>query len=383
MRIGQTTRFAGRWPHTDDHYYWLTSHLAARGLQRATCRLIAANLLGLSAIPLVLMLSEMGPSGTRDRWLALAVSACCAVMAWVWLKPGWPTRLQSQACVVVGSICITVGCLIVAGPGLGLMGASTFVVVSAFTAMFHDGRLLAVTWTVGAATLVALAVRLGASEAAVTVSAVALFVLINMFVAFICRSVIRLVSPDVHYGELDTLTGLLSRDAFADRVATMVAARDRNDDRFLAIIVVSLDSFSLLTAIRGDTGGDDARVAIGHRLAETLRRDALLAHVGESEYLVADTFTNADVSVLTDRLQHTVRSAPYRLTASIGVVVTPLGPLVGRPPHDVVEELITIATSHMYVARKAGGQRTEAIANPPLTSLKDADTDEWDDDLSA
>jgi diguanylate cyclase (GGDEF)-like protein len=189
------------------------------------------------------------------------------------------------------------------------------------------------------------------------------------------------VDNDVHYGELEPLTGLLTRDAFSDRVATIVT-RARDDDRFLAIVVVSLDSFSLVTAMGGDAGANQARVAIGQRLRETLRRDAVLAHVGESEYLVADTFGSTDASVLTDRLQHTVRTAPYRLTASIGTVITPLEDLVGHPPHDVVEELITIATSNVYRARRNGGQRTETTANPQLTSLRNAD--EWnDDDLTA
>lgn len=374
---------ARRLLHTDDHYYWITSFLAARGLQRATCRLTAVNLLGMSAIPLILTLSEHGPKGVVDRWLAAAISVCCVVMATLWLRSGWPSRTQSQLCVLIGSICIAVACLIENDPAIGLTGASTFVVVSAFTAMFHDGWLLAYVWLIGAATLVALAIRLGGFDPAITISGVVLFLLINAFVVFVCRNVIRLVNTDVHYGELEPLTGLLTRDAFADRVATVVA-RDRDDDRFLAIVVVSLDSFSLLTAMKGEAGGNEARVAIGHRLGETLRRDAVLAHVGESEYLVADTFNTADASVLTERLQHSVRTAPYRLTASIGVVVTPVAPLVGHPPHDVVEELITLATSNVYEARRNGGQRTTSTANPPLTSLEEADPGGWDDDdLSA
>lgn len=369
---------------TDDHYYWITSYLAARGLQRTTCRLIATNILGLSLIPLVLMFSDLGPRSPLSRALAVAVTLGCVAMASVWLRPRWPTRLQSQLCVLFGTIGIAVACLIESHPGLGLMGVSAFVVVSAFAALFHDGRLLTLIWIVGAATLATLAIRLGDLEPFVAGAAVALFVLSNAFVVFVCRSIIRLVNTDVHYGELDSLTGLLTRDAFADRVATMVAARDRDDDRFLSIVVVSLDSFSLLTAMRGVTGGDEARVAIGHRLRETLRRDAALAHVGESEYLVADTFTSTDIKVLTDRLQHGVRTAPFRLTASIGAVVTPLADLVGHPPYDVVEELITIAMSNVYAARRDGGQRTQVTANPRLTSLEELERPNWDDDdLSA
>jgi diguanylate cyclase (GGDEF)-like protein len=369
-----------RWLLSEDHYYWITSYLAARGLQRATCRLIAANMLGLSLIPLILMLSDLGPTGTRNRGLAVAISLCCVGMASLWSRSGWPTRVQSQLCVVLGSLCIAASCLINANAGLGLVGIGSFIVVASFTALFHDGRLLAFTWVVAAATLVALTFSRGDIELAVTVCGVALFVLVNLFVVFICRNLIRLVNTQIHYSELEPLTGLLSREAFFDRVATMVAARDRDEDRFLAIIVVSLDSFSLLTAMSGASGGNEARVAIGHRLGETLRRDALLAHVGESEYLVADTFTTADAKVLTDRLQHSVRTAPYRLTASIGVVATPIAPLIGHPPHDVIEELVTIATSNMYVARTKGGQRTRATANPRLTSLEDVDSSDWDND---
>ena len=339
-------------------------------------------MIGLSVVPLMLMLSDLGPTGLLNRCLAVGVSVCCLVMASLWLRSSWPTRLQSQLCVGIGSILIAVACLIEANAAIGLIGASTFIVVSAFTAMFHDGWLLAYTWLVAATTLVLVALRLGGFEPAVAVAGIALFALMNGFVVFVCRNVIRLVNTDVHYGELEPLTGLLTHDAFSDRVASIIA-RDRDDDRFLAIVVVSLDSFSLLTAMGGEARGNQARVAIGQRLRETLRRDAVLGHVGETEYLIADTFNTTNASVLTERLQHTVRTAPYRLTASIGVGVTPLAPLVGHPPHDVVEELITIATSNAYIARGNGGQRTQSTADPRLTSLEDVDFREsrdWDDD---
>lgn len=363
--------------HSEDRYYWITSMLAARGHQRATCRLTALNIFGCGALPLLLMLGDHGPAGARERSIAVAVFACCVALSTIWLRSSWPTRRLSQLSTLVVSVLVSVSCLIERDPAIGLMGATAFIAVAAFAAVFHAGWLLAYTWIVGVATLVVQSVRFAGVAPEVTVAVVALFALVNAFVVFCCRSVVRLVDNDVHYGELEPLTGLLTRDAFSDRIATIVA-RDRDDDRFLAIVVVSLDSFSLLTAMGGDAGGNQARVAIGQRLRETLRRDAILAHVGDSEYLVADTFNSTDASVLTDRLQHTVRTAPYRLTASIGAVVTPLAPLVGHPPHDVVEELITIATSNVYFARRSGGQRTETTVNPELTSLRNAD--EWDDD---
>ena len=371
------------WARSEDHYYWLTSYLAARGLQKSTCRLTAVSILGFSVIPLLLTFSPMGPTGTTNRLLAVGVSICCVVMAAAWLRSSWPTRLQSQLCVMVGSVCIAVACLIETHPALGLLGASAFIVLSAFTALFHDRRLMIFTWSAGAATMVVVAARLGEVDPIVTISGITLFVVTNAFVVFVCRNVIRLVDKEFHYGELDPLTGLLTRDAFSDRVATLVSSRDRTDDRFLAIVVVSMDSFSLLTAMNGAAGGNRARVAIGHGIAVTLRRDAILAHVGESEFLIADTFASADATVLTERLHQTVRTAPFRLTTSIGVVTTPLAPLVGFPPHDVVEELVTLATSMMYSARRNGGQRTEAAKCPRLTAIERSNLDDLDDDLSA
>lgn len=367
------------WIESDDHYYWLTSFLAARGLQRSTSRITAATMLGLSAIPLILILSDRGPTGVVNRSLAVGVSACCVVMAALWLRPGWPSRLQSQLCVAVGSVCIAIACLIEAHPALGMMGASAFIVLSAFAALFHGLRLIAFIWVVGAATLVALASRYVGFDPFVTVSGVTLFVLTNSFVVFICRSAIGLIDREFHDSEIEPLTGLLTRDAFTDRVATMVAARDRSDDRFVAVIVVSMDSFSLLTAMSGVAGTNEARVAIGRRITETLRHDAVLAHVGESEYLVADTFTSADASVLTERLHQVVLTAPFRVSASIGVVTTPVAPLVGLPPHDVVEELVALATTNMYAARRAGGRRTESTQSPRLTSTRNADDLDLDD----
>ena len=65
---------AQRWWHGLDHYYWLTAFLAARGLQRTTCRLIALVIFGLGAISITLIWSPTGPHGLRNQILALAVA---------------------------------------------------------------------------------------------------------------------------------------------------------------------------------------------------------------------------------------------------------------------------------------------------------------------
>lgn len=335
--------------------------------------MVAAAILAMGTIPLTLMASAVGPHGLRNQAAAVLVTVCCLVMGSWWLRRWWPTRIQSQLCVVVGTLCIAVACLIQAHPVVGLVGSATFALLSAFIAFFHSGRLLAFTWTIGVATLCLLAMRVAATDTALAVCIVAVIGFVNVFVAFACRLGIRLTETEVRYGEIEQLTGLLNREGFSDRIATLIGAHRRDDDHHLVVMVINLDSFSLLTGMTGASEGNRARVAVGQLLRETVRRDAVIAHIGDAEFLVAEPFTTLDPSPLVDRVRGAIKGPPFRLTASIGVVGTPLRPLASLPPDDVIEELLTHATTAMHAARKAGGNQTRLVLNPPLAILNDPD----------
>jgi diguanylate cyclase (GGDEF)-like protein len=373
IQSGKLRMIARRWSISQDHYYWLTAFLAARGAQTSTCRVIALMIVGLGAIPLTLIGSPIGPQGQRARILAAIVAACCLVMAVSWLRHRWPTRVESGLQVVAGTLCIAVACLIVANPFFGLLGTTAFAMLTAYIAFFHTAQLLAFTWTVAAATLGVLAVRLAASDVALAVSSVLLVALVNIFVGFVCRMVIRLVGTEIRHGEIEPLTGLLNRDAFYLMTATLLASRSRDDDRHLVVSVVNIDNFSLLVGIGGSAASNRARVTVGQTLRENVRHDAIVAHVADAEFLIADTFTTVDPSPLIERVSDAITTTPSRLAASIGVVSTPLSPLTSHAPHDVLDELITIATSAMYEARKAGGNQARYVLGPALTVVDDPD----------
>jgi diguanylate cyclase (GGDEF)-like protein len=257
------------------------------------------------------------------------------------------------------------------------LGSATFAVLGAFVAFFHSGRLLAFTWSVGAVTIGLLAVRLAAADTALAVCIVIIAVLLNVFVAFICRMAIRLIETEVDYDEIEPLTGLLDRKAFFDRVATLIGARGRGADHHLVLLVANLDSFSLITGMNGVAGGNRARVAVAQLLRETARRDAIVAHVGDAEFLIAEPFTTPDPSPFVNRVRGAITSPPCRLTASIGVVSTPLGPLTSVPPYDLIEELLTIATAGVHEARRSGGNQVRLVIDPPLSVLDQPDAGEW------
>lgn len=360
-----------RRPREDDRYYWLTSYFASRDLQVVLCRAIAATIVGLGLVPAVLLASPAGPQGPLHRGVAVGIAVCCVLMGWAWSRPRWPTRRQSQATVVIGTGCIALACLIQHEPVVGILGATAMAILSAFTMLFHSGRMLAVPWAVGGAVLAVLAARVAADDAALAVSTAGLVLLVTVMFTVACRTAIQLIGTEPSHTGIEPLTGLLTRDTFDERMATLLGARSRGDDRYLVVLVVSLDSFSLLTGLHGPATGDRARVAIAQRLRENVRHDTVLAHVADTEYLIADLFTRADPEPLTERIHATVRTAPFRLTVSIGAVSTSLMPLSDQPVPAVVDELLSVATAAMAVAREDGGSRTALRLSPRLRVLDD------------
>jgi hypothetical protein len=57
------------------------------------------------------------------------------------------------------------------------------------------------------------------------------------------------------------------------------------------------------------------------------------------------------------------------VTASVGAVSTPLRPLTAHAPNDVLDEVIAIATTAMYAARRNGGNQASYVVDPSLTVL--------------
>ena len=368
---------APRWWRGLDHYYWLTAFLAARGVQQTTCRLVALVILGMSAISLTMMWSPTGPQGRVSQILAVAVAVCCWGLAAIWLRGRWPTVIESRLCVCAGAVCIAVSCLIQSDALSGLFGATAFTLVAIYAAVFHTTRWLGIAWAATGVTLAVLAVRLAPFSIAFAISSVLLVGFIVMFVSLTGRAAIWLVDADILHENFEPLTGMFNRDGFYEKATTLLASRSRGDDRFVALSVVNLDSFSLVGEFSGVAGSNRARVEIAARLRETARRDAVLAHVSDSEFVIADLFESNDASALVERVRGTISGSPSHLSASIGVVTTALQPLVALPPHEVLDELMSIATNAMYESRKGGGNQVTYVRSPALTVLDDPGNDDW------
>lgn len=345
-----------------DQYYVVTSRLAAEGYQHTTMRVAASCILLLGLSPALAATNPTSSSWARGPLVFAVIAVACIAMAVPWLRYRWPSREQSTAVVVLGATALAVGCSLAADPLAGLLIATSFVFVLGYAALFHSIRLLSFAAVASAATVLILGVRIAMADLATALAVVTPVVMLNVIVAFGGRIIAEVAATDQGARtDVEPLTGLLTRNGFDELAATLLGARNRDDDRYLVVAVVAIDNFDPLQSLQGSRATDRARVAVGQALRETVRRGALLGHMGDAEFIVADIFTRPDPTPLAERLRGAVATTPQGITASLGVVCTPLRPLTDRPPEDVMEEAIGQATTAMYRARRRGGNHAEYL----------------------
>jgi len=353
-----------------DQYYKFTASLTARGLQRTTMLIIGGFTLSL-ALPAVLAM--FNPKSTYlpgGRVMLVATALSCVAFTIPWLRYRWPTRIESIALIAAGAIALSVGCVIAADPLSGLLIGVAFAFLLGYAALFHSWRLLAFTAVVAGLTYLWLAVRIAAVDIPTAFAVTTPLALFNIVLVFACRTVAQVGGSEDTPTDVEPLTGLLTRELFYEFASNMIGARNRGDDRYLMVAVVGIDSYAAIASVQGNRGTNRARVAVGQALRDTIRRDAVLSHVGETEFLIADTFTTPDPTPLIERVLGAVAATPLGVTTSIGVVTAALRALSGRPPDDVLDEVISLATTAMYEARRAGGNQTRYVRDIDLSGTQ-------------
>jgi diguanylate cyclase (GGDEF)-like protein len=369
-----------RWWRQPDHFYWLTALLAARGLQPLTCRVLAATVAVLGLVNVAMLLSPQGPQGVASRGVAVVAATCCAVMAGIWLRRRWPAKATSAVFVIVGSVCIAASCLVQSNAAAGLLGCTAFAALGGYVAFFHAPRYLVFNVVLAVGTSLVLAQRLAVeTDPMFAFCAWAFVALVTLSVPGACQAMVHLLGIDVLTSEIDRLTGLPNRDAFYRATGALISARGRVDDRYLVVLLVTLDNFSLLKSTHGTIACERALVAVAQTLRETTRCNAIVGRVGDAEFVVADAFSSTDSSPLVERIRGAVATTPPRLTASIGVVCTPLGVLSDCPPEELLDELFGLAGQTMADARRGGGNQARYTVCPAPAALENRfeSDDQW------
>ncbi|MEU0426721.1 GGDEF domain-containing protein [Streptomyces canus] len=160
----------------------------------------------------------------------------------------------------------------------------------------------------------------------------------------------------------DPLTGLLTRDAFAER-ATKVLAGGRS-----AVYVIDLDRFKEINDTHGHAAGDAVIAATGRRLAEWADYNGgIVVRLGGDEFAaVARVYSLADLSWTLGELTRAIEEP-----VTVGGHPLAVGPSVGAVAYDPraddvdLSTLLRLADEQMYAAKRSGADWLTALDLTP------------------
>ncbi|BBZ50259.1 GGDEF domain-containing protein [Mycobacterium heidelbergense] len=343
------------WWSQPDEYDRITAFLRQHGMLRPA-RIFLAVLAGSSAlVPLTILPSQYRPNPVEVILGGVAATFTIAVTV-LWLTH-WPTRRQSRAGVVIGVLCVGGWSLVQPTAALAALACTAMAVTGGYIAVFHSPRLLLFNATVAVVVATAAALRLVHEvNMATAVSALWINAFLNLSVPLGIWGVSRAMRMYAQRSEEDVLTGLLNRRAFTDGVGSRLANPSPGHTH-LAVLMVDLDNFKHINDTHGHSTGDRALREVAELLRENAPADAVICRAGGEEFLVALTSSTPDVRALAARLCTAFAGLSPRVTASIGTASARLDPLTRPDVARLVDELIMIADSAMYAAKRSGGNQ--------------------------
>jgi len=167
-----------------------------------------------------------------------------------------------------------------------------------------------------------------------------------------------------HQALHDALSGLANRVLFRDRLEhALQRSRSRSS---LAVLFLDLDDFKVVNDSLGHAAGDDLLVAVGQRLAASLRSGDTAARLGGDEFaiLLEETEGPADACTLAERViadlkaPLTIEDREVQIHGSIGIALS-------SPGFEDPSELLQAADVAMYAA-KARGKDCYEVYKPAL-----------------
>lgn len=156
----------------------------------------------------------------------------------------------------------------------------------------------------------------------------------------------------------DSLTELLNRGVFLDRLNEAVERGKNDPDYRFAVIFVDLDKFKLVNDSIGHTVGDKLLVSVAKRLKKFLPEDCTLARFGSDEFLIL-LDKDTEKEKLTFQVEEILRQVglmygidgqEINISASIGVVYF-------DTIHKTAEDVLRDADTALHIAKTKGRSR--------------------------
>lgn len=159
---------------------------------------------------------------------------------------------------------------------------------------------------------------------------------------------------------LDPLTGLLNRNALAQRLTDLDGTPcDDSKGQSHALLLCDLDHFKRVNDRLGHAAGDAVLQDVAYTMRSVLRAGDSIYRIGGEEILVVLPGASEEDAVgVAERLRQAVRK---RRPAGIGVTIS-IGAAVTKPSVVNTDDLVSRADAALYSA-KAGGRDQVFVAN--------------------
>jgi len=170
------------------------------------------------------------------------------------------------------------------------------------------------------------------------------------------------IARRVQEGEVDVLTGLLSRQAMETHLPALIHQCDAGDAP-VAAVMMDLDHFKKINDSMGHPVGDAVLQETGALVREAIRREDLAIRYGGEEFLlVLAGARRLHARLLAERLREAIARTEFgdipglRITCSLGVAE--------RAPGEPLKDWLQRADDALYRAKDKGRNRSEASKTP-------------------
>jgi diguanylate cyclase (GGDEF)-like protein/putative nucleotidyltransferase with HDIG domain len=165
---------------------------------------------------------------------------------------------------------------------------------------------------------------------------------------------------------IDELTGLFNRRHFEERLKEEIARHSRYGDMF-SLLLLDLDNFKTYNDIYGHPAGDILLSQIGKTIKGSVRgADQAFRYGGDEFAVILPQAAVDDAHVVAERVRvriaRDMEQKEIAVTCSIGVASYPADGVISG-------ELITVADTALYYAKRTGGNRvylSSKILSEPL-----------------
>ena len=179
---------------------------------------------------------------------------------------------------------------------------------------------------------------------------------------------------------VDELTGLFNRRHFEERMKEELSRHGRHGTAF-SVFILDLDGFKTYNDIYGHPSGDVLLAQVAKMIKGSIRNADQAFRYGGDEFIVILPDTNVnDAHVVAERVRKTLademKKKEVAVTCSIG--------LAGYPSDGVISgELVTVADTALYFAKRTGGNRVYLSSNVLSEPVSDSGTYARHNGLSA